>query len=89
MQLLQEDGADVRYHAPYVSKLSWKGAELSSEELTDTVFSWADCVVILTDHSCFNYEEIIDRAKAVVDARHAAFGAGVAIADGDSWIAKS
>ena len=89
MQLLQEDGADVRYHDPYVPKLPWKGAELSSEELTDTVFSWADCVVILTDHSCFNYEEIIDRAKAVVDARHAAFGAGVAIADGDSWIAKS
>ena len=89
MQLLQQDGADVRYHDPYVSKLPWQGVELSSEELTDAVFSWADCVVILTDHSCFDYERIVDRAKAVVDARHAASGAGVTMADGDSWIVKS
>ena len=89
MQLLQQDGADVRYHDPYVSKLPWQGVELSSEELTDAVFSWADCVVILTDHSCFDYERIVDRAKAVVDARHAASGAGVTMAEGDSWIVKS
>ena len=86
MQLLQQDSADIRYHDPYVSKLKWEGIELHSEQLTDALFRWADCVVILTDHSCFDYARILDQAKALVDARHAVSGAGVVTDAKDGWI---
>jgi UDP-N-acetyl-D-glucosamine dehydrogenase len=86
MQLLRQDGADVRYHDPYVSKLSWEGVEFYSEQLTDELLSWADCVVILTDHSDFDYTRIVDQAKALIDTRHAASGAGVVTDVKDGWI---
>ena len=86
MQLLRQDGADVRYHDPYVSKLSWEGVEFYSEQLTDELLSWADCVVILTDHSDFDYSRIVDQAKALIDTRHAASGAGVVTDAKDGWI---
>ncbi|MCH2465085.1 MAG: nucleotide sugar dehydrogenase [Gemmatimonadetes bacterium] len=86
MQLLQQDSADIRYHDPYVSKLKWEGVELHSEQLTDALFRWADCVVILTDHSCFDYARILDQAKALVDTRHAVSGAGVVTDAKDGWI---
>ncbi len=86
MQLLRQDGADIRYHDPYVSKLSWEGVEFYSEELTDELLSWADCVVILTDHSDFDYTRIVDQAKALIDTRHAASGAGVVTDARDGWI---
>lgn len=86
MQLLRQDGADVRYHDPYVSKLSWEGVEFYSEQLTDELLSWADCVVILTDHSDFDYSRIVDQAKALIDTRNAASGAGVVTDAEDGWI---
>ena len=86
MELLRQDGADVRYHDPYVSKLSWEGVEFYSEQLTDELLSWADCVVILTDHSDFDYTRIVDQAKALIDTRHAASGAGVVTDAKDGWI---
>jgi UDP-N-acetyl-D-glucosamine dehydrogenase len=33
--------------------------------------SEADCVVIVTDHSAFDYSAILDRAKLIVDTRNA------------------
>ena len=89
MQLLRRDGADVRYHDPYVSKLSWEGVEFYSEQLTDELFSWADCVVILTDHSDFDYTRIVTQAKALIDTRHAVSGAGIVTEAKDGWIVTS
>ena len=88
MQLLRQDGADVRYHDPYVSNLNLKGVELYSEQLTDELLSSADCVVILTDHSDFDYVQIVEEAKALVDTRHAVSGAGLVMDATDSWIMK-
>ena len=31
----------------------------------------ADIVVITTNHSCYDYEEIVDRSKVVYDTRNA------------------
>ena len=89
MQLLRRDGADVRYHDPYVSKLNWEGGELHSEQLTDELLSCVDCVVILTDHSDFDYVRIVDQAKALIDTRHAVSGAGIVTEAKDGWIVTS
>ena len=75
LRLLEEDGAEVRYHDPYVD--SWRVsddpevARRNSVELTDEELKGADCVVVLTDHSDFDYGRILEGSTALVDARNA------------------
>jgi UDP-N-acetyl-D-glucosamine dehydrogenase len=66
IELLQEQGAEVSYHDPFVSELPEHGlrsAELDADS--------ADCVVIVTAHSGIDYDGLIDRAGLVVDLRNA------------------
>ena len=74
--LLRERGGDVVYHDPYVPELSENGLRMRSVDLSDEALSSADCVVIATAHTCFNYEGIIDLAALVVDTRNATGEAG-------------
>jgi UDP-N-acetyl-D-glucosamine dehydrogenase len=39
--------------------------------LTEDLLQRADCAVIITDHSAFDYEQIVAGAPAVVDTRNA------------------
>ncbi|HAY77400.1 MAG TPA: UDP-N-acetyl-D-glucosamine dehydrogenase [Gemmatimonadetes bacterium] len=87
LKLLVEDGAEVRYHDPYVPRLDEEGVTLDCVDLTDEVLSEADIVVILTDHSQFDYRWILRHSNALVDTRHA-----TPRVDGGpehSWIVKS
>jgi len=74
MELLRREGAEISYHDPYVPYLKphapykW---ELAGSPLTAEQFQEADCVLILTDHSCLDYQWIVDEARLVVDARNA------------------
>ena len=72
LKLLREDGADVSYHDPYVPELHEEGEDLETVELTDDALSSADAVVILTDHSDFDYDRIVEKAEVLIDARHVA-----------------
>jgi UDP-N-acetyl-D-glucosamine dehydrogenase len=70
--LLQDRGAEVVYHDPYIAQVRLdKGQILRSVEYSDTLLEFADCVVIVTDHTCFDYQHILDHAHLVVDTRHA------------------
>ena len=89
IKLLQETGAVVMYHDPYVPELKKEGIALTSEKLTDELLKGVDVAVILTDHSCFDYRRIVDGARALIDARHAVSSAGVITNGVDSWIVKS
>jgi UDP-N-acetyl-D-glucosamine dehydrogenase len=46
------------------------GRALSSVELSPAL-ERADCVVVCTDHSVFDWDEVVDRARVVVDTRNA------------------
>jgi UDP-N-acetyl-D-glucosamine dehydrogenase len=74
-RLLQERGADVRYHDPYIPELHGDHGHGSfsakSHPLSDDLLRWADCVVIATDHSCVDYARVVANSKLVVDARNA------------------
>jgi UDP-N-acetyl-D-glucosamine dehydrogenase len=86
IRLLEADGAAVSYHDPFVPELDEDGHHLESVELTDEALSEADAVVILTDHSAFDYQRVVDQAKVLIDARHAApRKEGM----GSGWIVKS
>ncbi len=71
MSILASYGAEVVYHDPYIPKveINQKRA-LKSVDLTEEELTRADCVVIATDHSCFDYEWIADRAALLVDTRN-------------------
>ena len=66
--LLQNAGAEVAYHDPHVPQLIENGVSLSSVELDPAAY---DCVVVVTDHSSIDYEDLVDQAHLVVDLRNA------------------
>ena len=71
IQLLREKGASLSYNDPYVGRIQIAEDILTSVELTDELLSSADCVVIATDHSCFDWERIASQSKLIFDTRGA------------------
>ncbi len=71
LELLERDGADVRYHDPHVP--TWDlpdGRSMQSAPLDDGLFDETDIVVVVTDHSSFDAHTIYRRSKLLVDARN-------------------
>jgi len=87
MRLLEADGAKVSYHDPFVPVVREEGKDLTSEGLDEAALSGADAVVILTDHSTFDYGWIADHARVLIDARHAVPRSGRDL--GRGWVVKS
>lgn len=75
MALLGARGATVSYSDPHVPKLSgrlWQGGvDLEHVDLASVAPDSYDCVVVVTDHSAFNYDDMQRAAKVVVDTRNA------------------
>ena len=71
MQLLMERGAQVCYHDPYVPHLSHDRFSIDSIELDDAALADTDCVVIVTDHSSYDWPRVVACAQLVVDTRNA------------------
>ena len=69
--LIQQKGATVRYHDPFVPQLVEEGVVLKSiPDLMESVRT-VDCVVIVTNHSQYDYPAILEGAKMIVDTRNA------------------
>ena len=75
IELLQKEGAEVSYHDPYFPfvgrgrkyDLQMKCASLDN-------LGQYDCVLIVTDHSDYDYKKIVSEARLVVDSRNATRG---------------
>jgi UDP-N-acetyl-D-glucosamine dehydrogenase len=72
MLLLQQRGARISYSDPHVSSLMLEGIDLRSEG--EDAWGAADCVAIITNHSEFDYQKLVARARLVVDTRNACKG---------------
>jgi UDP-N-acetyl-D-glucosamine dehydrogenase len=72
MLLLQRRGARLSYSDPYVPRLQLDGIELQAQP--ESVSGEADCAVIITDHSAFDYRGIAADARLIVDTRNALKG---------------
>jgi UDP-N-acetyl-D-glucosamine dehydrogenase len=70
IHLLQERGAHVCYHDPYVTDLSDEGVPLSSIALSDEAMSLADCVVVVTDHRHYDWQRVAGQSRLIVDTRN-------------------
>ena len=71
MKFLLKDQVALRYHDPYISNISVAGQNFSSVPLTNAEIAQADLVLIATDHSCIDYENLVEQAQAVLDTRGA------------------
>ena len=76
LDLLLKRGADVTYHDPHISSLPpmrhWAHLpDMSSQELTPEYLAQQDCVLIATDHTAVDYDEVVRHAPLVVDTRNA------------------
>lgn len=71
MTLLDQRGACLTYHDPWIPLFSHLGQEWRSQPLDAPTLQKQDCVVIVTDHSCFDYELIIRHSKLIFDTRNA------------------
>ena len=70
MSLLLEKGSLVEYHDPHVPSFKEHGMEMESVNDLDKALGEADCVVVVTDHSFYDWDEISSRSKLLVDTRH-------------------
>ncbi len=75
IELLREQGAEVLYNDPYfptVGRGRHYNLNMTCTPLTD--LDQYDCVLIMTDHSDYNYGDIVRQSNLVVDSRNATKG---------------
>ena len=70
--LLKRRGGIVSYSDPHVPHLRLDGLHLEAQP--ESAAADADCVVIVTDHSAFDYRALVERAPLIVDTRNALKG---------------
>ena len=75
IRLLQEKGAEVLYHDPFCPEIAddghtpLQGLPLRSVRLDEPILRVVDVVLVVTDHSGVDYQEVADHARLVVDTR--------------------
>ncbi len=72
IKLLQNQGAKVKYNDPHVPSILMNSHVMKSTKLTSQLLRKADCAVIVTDHSAYDYDWIVRNSKLVFDTRNAA-----------------
>jgi len=75
IELLQQEGVQVLYNDPYFPTVG-KGRKYDLQMKCTPLENLGqyDCVLIVTDHSDYDYARIVQEAKLVVDTRYATKG---------------
>ena len=75
IELLQKQGAEVSYNDPYIPMVG-KGRKYDLQMTSSPMQNLGqyDCVLIVTDHSCYDYAKIVAESQLVVDTRNATRG---------------
>ena len=74
IEMLRKRGAKVDYNDPYILKTHRQrehDLRMTSKKLDEKMLKTYDCVLIATDHSCYDYDFIVRHASLVVDSRNA------------------
>jgi UDP-N-acetyl-D-glucosamine dehydrogenase len=75
IEVLQKRGATVAYNDPYFPTIG-KGRkyDLQMQSVPSDNLGQYDCVVIVTDHSDYDFRSIVEEAQLIVDTRNATVG---------------
>lgn len=71
IKLLENGGAEVTYNDPQVPSVRMDDSVMKSVELTEALLKSVDCVVVLTDHTAYDYEWIVQNSQLIMDTRNA------------------
>jgi UDP-N-acetyl-D-glucosamine dehydrogenase len=71
IQLLMDRGANVVFHDPYISRIKMDSHEMNSTQMDASLLKGADCTVVVTDHSDYDWNFIVQNSKLIVDSRNA------------------
>jgi UDP-N-acetyl-D-glucosamine dehydrogenase len=71
IRLIEQQGATVDYHDPFVREFTEDGHTHRSVDLTPEAVAGYDAVMVVTDHTGVDYAMIRRQARCVVDTRHA------------------
>mgnify|MGYP001581366805 CR=1 FL=1 len=76
IRILKEKGASVEFNDPFIpiAVSHRRGFKMNSVPLEPKKLDRYDCVLIATDHSCYDYKEIVKESRLVVDTRNATKG---------------
>jgi UDP-N-acetyl-D-glucosamine dehydrogenase len=75
IELLQKAGAEVGYHDPYFPFVGrGRKYDLQLQRTPLENLGQYDCVLIVTDHSDYDYRRIVQESQLVVDTRNATKG---------------
>jgi len=73
MEILENKGGKVSYNDPHIPRLR-PGRKydynLTSIDLSEGVLAAADCVLVATDHTAYDYDFILEHARLIVDTRN-------------------
>jgi UDP-N-acetyl-D-glucosamine dehydrogenase len=69
-------GASITYHDRFAPRLVLEDRELLSVGVADIDYPEYDCVLILTDHSGIDYQQVVEKARLVLDTRNVTQGIG-------------
>lgn len=69
LHLLHGKGAKESFHDPHVSSVQIDEMALTCEADLDRALAAADCVVVVTDHSAYDWANIRKQARLLVDTR--------------------
>jgi len=80
MDLLKQEGAEVRYNDPHIPKCvgmrHYPHFDMRSTPLSDEVLQDSDLVLLVMDHSAYDYPWLASKARLIVDTRNAFKGVG-------------
>lgn len=73
IELLYKEGiSNINFHDPYMRNIRLMDKIFRVQELNEKLLKDADVTVIVTDHTAYDYEWIVDYSKKVIDTRNAA-----------------
>lgn len=67
---LEKNGALVQYNDPFIPEFKHNGKKYSSVDWEEAIKK-ADVVIITTNHSCYDYEKVVEMANLLYDTRNA------------------
>ena len=71
IRLFQKEGAHVKYSDPHVPSIDMDTYIMRSVKLTPQLLAKSDCVVVVTDHTAYDYEWVVRHSQMVFDTRNA------------------
>jgi UDP-N-acetyl-D-glucosamine dehydrogenase len=77
MKMLLEKGAIVSYNDPWIPKLHTTrkyNFQMESTPITREILAEMDAVIIVTDHSDYDFAEIVKHSNLIIDTRNATKG---------------